>query len=117
MESRIRRIRCGRRGWEQGRQVTWVGRFIAAAIALILVATSVMPMVVEARGDASMTHLHAVSGVGLPDPDHDLGHDDWWAGDLAHHAHAHAQLVAPAAATIMKMRIPPADLRFRIADD
>ena len=54
----------------------------------MLIATSVMPLVAQARGDGSGAHAHAVHGIDHDDADDGHGSDP---GDLAHHAQSHAQ--------------------------
>ena len=65
-----------------------IGRFLAVLAALVLIATSVMPLVADARGDSSAAH--------------------------AHHAQSHAQTLATAYPSAMPTTVMGADVRFQV---
>lgn len=93
-----------------GTGVTGVRRFIAMVLALILIATSVMPLVAEARGDVSTGHVHLTPVMDL---DHDHDHEGHDTGDLVHHAHSHAQTLVPVAQVVLPIAAYGDDVRFR----
>ena len=67
-------------------------RLIAAAVAFLLGATMAVPLLAEARHEASAAHVaHAVVSV----VEHDHGAGQQGSDDLVHHAQAHAQAVMP----------------------
>lgn len=83
-------------------------------VALLLIATSVMPLVAQARGVDPSAHVHAFDH---DDRDDDHGHDGSGPGDLAHHAQSHAQTLAPAHPTSMPTTVTGADVRFWAVHD
>ncbi|TXM95571.1 hypothetical protein [Methylobacterium sp. WL116] len=89
-------------------------------MALVLIATSVMPLVAEARGDSAAAHtqaFHAFHAIDHDDHDDDHGPDGSGPGDLAHHAHSHAQTLATAYPSAMPTNVNGADVRFRAVHD
>jgi len=89
-----------------------IGRFLAVLAALVLIATSVMPLVADARGDSSAAHAH--QGFGHDDHDDGHGPDGSGTGDLAHHAQSHAQTLATAYPSAMPTTVMGADVRFQV---
>lgn len=71
-------------------------RLIAAAVAIVLMAVLVVPIMAETRHEAALPVAHAV----LSFADHDHAADRHADDDLAHHAQSHAQGVMPAFAMI-----------------
>ena len=78
----------------------------------MLIATSVMPLVADARGDSSAAHAH--HGFGHDDHDDGHGPDGSGTGDLAHHAQSHAQTLATACPSAMPTTVMGADVRFQV---
>ncbi len=106
------RSRCGRMGGGVASRVGRIGRFLAVLAALVLIATSVMPLVADARGDSSAAHAH--HGFGHDDHDDGHGPDGSGTGDLAHHAQSHAQTLATACPSAMPTTVMGADVRFQV---
>lgn len=96
-----------------------IGRFLSVLVALVLIATSVMPLVADARGDGAAAHAHGHAFHGFDHDDHDDDHgpDGSGSGDLAHHAQSHAQTLAPAYPTNMPTTVTGADVRFQAVHD
>jgi hypothetical protein len=94
-----------------------IGRFLSVVVALVLIATSVMPLVAEARGESSAAHAHALHGIDHSDHDDDHGPDGSGSGDLAHHAQSHAQTLATAHPAGVTTTLAGADVRFRVVQD
>lgn len=74
-----------------------VGRFIAMAIALLLVAASITPSLASAGGEAALhyvhgAHVHDMDEVDDPDRDGDRARSN--AVEVLYHALSHAQIVA-----------------------
>lgn len=91
-----------------------VGRFIAMAIALLLVAASITPSLASASGDAALHHVHGphvqdMDEVEDQDRDGDCARSN--AVEALYHAHSHAQIVA-----LTALKIAISDLRAIKAD-
>lgn len=91
-----------------------IGRFLSVLVALVLIATSVMPLVAQARGDGSGAHAHAIHEIDHDDHDDGHGSDP---GDLAHHAQSHAQSLATAASSSVPTSLFGRDVRFPTTHD
>ncbi|MBP1181633.1 hypothetical protein [Methylobacterium sp. PvR107] len=94
-------------------RVERIGRLLSVFVALVLIATSVMPLVAEARGVDPSAHAHAFYGIDHDDHDDGHGTDGTGAADLAHHAHSHAQTLATAQPSVPTMSVRGTDVRFR----
>ncbi|MDP4003656.1 hypothetical protein [Methylobacterium sp. NEAU K] len=92
-------------------------RFLSVLVALVLIATSVMPLVAEARGESSAAHAHAFHGIDHGDHDDDHGPDGPDPADLAHHAQSHAQTLTPAQPAGVTTTMTGADVRFQAVHD
>lgn len=89
-------------------------RFLSVLVAFMLIATSVMPLVAQARGDGSGAHAHAIHGIDHDDHDDGHGSDP---GDLAHHAQSHAQSLVTAASSSVPMSVSGHDVHFATTHD
>ena len=67
-------------------------RLIAAAVAFVLAAVMLVPLLAEARHEASVPVAHVV----LSSTDHGHAADPQDVDDLVHHSQSHAQGVMPA---------------------
>ncbi|GJE47014.1 hypothetical protein GOFOIKOB_0033 [Methylobacterium tardum] len=65
---------------------------MTVAIAFVMAAVTLLPLMAEARHDASAASVHA--DLRLSGHDHVAGHQE--ADELVHHAQSHAQCVMPA---------------------
>jgi hypothetical protein len=93
--------------------VSFGRRLIAAAAAFVLAIVAVMPVLVEARHAPSATFLAHEIGS---DATHDPASDEENAGDLIHHAQAHAQGVMPSSAGASTVRTD-ATMAFVVAHE
>jgi hypothetical protein len=93
--------------------VSFGRRLIAAAAAFVLAIVAVMPVLVEAQHAASATFLAHEIGS---DATHDHASDEGNAGDLIHHAQAHAQGVMLSAIGASTVRTDAA-MAFAVAHE
>lgn len=111
------RSQCDCTGGGVASGVKRIGRFLSVLAALVLIATSVMPLVAQARGDGSDAHAHAAHGFDQGDHVDDHCPDGPGSGDLAHHAQSHAQTLATAQPAGVAVTVIGADVRFRAVHD
>ncbi|MET3695308.1 hypothetical protein [Methylobacterium goesingense] len=86
-------------------------------VALVLIATSVMPLVAEARGGSLAAYTHLLHGIGHGEHDDDHGPEGSGSADLVHHTQSHVQILAFAYPTNMPKSVNAAEVRFQAVHD